>query len=509
MFFNKKLNFYSSNLDNNIEYLKKGDLGCLPWIFCVFAEDSATHKLRAAQALNEILKELSFDDLFRTDIQMRKTTSMEWSINWRSLNIKNFITKQMSEDEKRAVFMFASFNPNGYIREQAINALVEYKETLPFILLRCNDWVYQVRQSALLLLSKRIINASDDEVVDALPLMEKLRRSERCDYSSILPIVVSAFVTNKSLIKKGLNSSDVRARRFCISVLGNLPKVEGKFLLTHIKYEKDPFLRKMIFQLLLKTNANLEELSKQFLKDKYPPNRILALQFLYDYKADIALDVTENMLMDKNTQVRTLARSIILKSERKIDVRQLYIDNLSTNTVVSLFGLGEVGFREDCNLIEKFLENDCISIIRAAMTSLMRLDSATFISRITEMLSSEHAGIVKTATILLKKNKSYDFERIFELQGTSYNENVKVKCATLLFLSSKWKSLIYTLTLLGSDYEKLEILCQIQISRWISSYNHSYAVPSENEKQRIKELLMEKKRFLTPEIEKQLLFLSR
>ncbi|WMJ22427.1 hypothetical protein RBG61_10575 [Paludicola sp. MB14-C6] len=509
MIFKKKLSFYSSNLDCYIKNLKEGDLGYLSFIFCVFSEDSDKHKLKAAQVLNEILNELSFDDLCRTDIRMRETTSMEWSINWRALNIKDFITKEMSENEKRAVLIFASFNPNGYIREQAIKALLAHKETLSFILLRCNDWVYQVRQSALLLLSKRLINASDGEIVNALPLMEKLRRSERCEYSSILSIVVSTFDSDKSLIEKGLNSNDVRARRFCISILGNMPKVDGKCLLTHIRHEQDPFLRQMVFQLLLKTNVNLEELSKQFLKDKYPPNRILALQFLYDYKTDIAIDVSENMLMDKNAQVRALARSIISKSERIIDVRQLYIDNLSADAVVSLLGLGEVGIRDDCNLIETYLVNDCISIIRAAMSALMRLDSATFISHITEMLLSEHVGVVKTATLLLKNNKGYDFERIFQLQGTSSNENTKVKCATLLFLSSKWQSLIYSLTLLDSDYEKLEILCHAQINRWISSYNRSYAVSSENEKQRIKELLIEKKTFLTPEIENQLFFLSK
>lgn len=509
MFFNKKLNFYSSHLDSYIEHLKKGDLGYLPWIFCVFAEDSDKHKLKAAQALNEFLNELSFDELCQTDIRMRETTSVEWSINWRALNIKKFITNQMSENEKRTVFIFASFNPNGYIREEAINALVTHNESLLFILLRCNDWVDQVRQSALLLLSKRFINASDEEIVNALPLMEKLRRSERCEFSSILSIIVSAFGSNKSLIEKGLNSREIRARRFCISVLGNLPKIDDKCLLTHIKHEQDPFLRKMVFQLLLKTKADLDELSRQFLKDKYPPNRILALHFLYDYKPDIALDISENMLMDRNTQVRTLARSIISKSERVIDVRQLYINNLPTDPVVSLLGLGEVGIHEDCNLIENYLANDCISIIRAAMTALMRLDSAKFIPRITEMLSSQHAGIIKTTTLLLRKNKGYDFERIFQLQEASSNENVKVKCATLLFSSSKWKSLIYALMLLGSDYEKLEILCHTQISRWICSYNRSYAVPSENEKQRLNELLIEKNRFLGLEIEKQLLFLSR
>lgn len=509
MIFNKNLGFFSSNLDNYIEQINKGDDRYLSLIFCVFAEDSAKHKSRAAQVLNEVFNEFSFDDLYRIDAQMRETTSMESSINWSALNIKHFITEQMSVDEKRAVFIFASFNPNGYIREQAVEALTAYKETLAFILLRCNDWVYQVRQSALLFLSKILVNASNEEIVNALPLMEKLRRSGRCEYNNILSIIASVFESNKSLINKGLRSQDMRARRFCISFLNNMPKIEFKYLLNYIRYEKDPFLRKMIFQILLKANSDIKELSKQFLKDKYPPNRILSLQYLYDNKVETVFYEAERMLMDRNAQVRTLARSIVLQTERQFDIRQCYLDNLSTSTAISLYGLGEVGFHEDCNLVEEFLLGNCNEVVRAAMTVLMRLDSATFVFRITEMLSSEHSGIVKTATLLLKKYKEYDFERIFQIQENSSNENTKIKCASLLFLSPKWKSLIYTLMLIGSGYEKLEILCQTQLNRWDFSYNRSFAVLSENDKRVIKELLIGKKRFIKPETIKEILFLSK
>lgn len=509
MFFHKKQNFYSSNLGTYIENLQKGDLWYIPWIFCVFAENSIKHKLKASQALSKALKSLSCDDICRMDIRMRETISMEWSIDWRTLSIKDFITKQMSEDERRAVLVFASFNPNGYIRQQAVALLASYCQTLPFILLRFNDWVYPVRQYALTTLSEKIKVASDEEVVDALPFVEKLRKSERGKYGSIHSLMVSKLDGNKALIEKGLISQDVRARQFCVFVLADLTTVDNTVLLAHIKNEKDPFLRRIIFQLLLKTNTDIEKLSKQLLKDTYPPNRILALQSLCNYKSIIALNSAENMLLDKNAQVRTLARNIISQNGGIIDFHQFYLNNLSENTSISLYGLGETGSCKDCPLIMNYLADNRISVIRAAMMSLMHLDSQSFLSRITEMLSSDYVGIVKTTALLLRKYGGYDFERVFEIQESSSYEATKIKCASLLFLASKWKSLIYILMLVGSGYEILENVCQFQINKWIVSYNRSYQVVSEKESQTIKALVSAKKRFLKPQVEKQLLFLSK
>lgn len=507
--FFQKRDFYSAHLESYIENLQKGDLGYIPQIFCVFAENSVSHKLRAAKALNKILKSFSCDDICRVDLRMRETTSIERYIDWRSLSIKKFIMKQMSEDEQRAVLVFASFNPNGYIREHAVELLVSYEKTLPFILLRLNDWVYPVRQAALTGLSKKIEGSSDEDVIEALPFIEKLRKSKRCQYDTINSMIMEKLNSQNTIIKNGLMSEDIRTRRFCVSVLPHLEKVDNTMLLTHLKSEKDPFLRRMVFQSLLNSNIDIEKLSEKMLTDKYPPNRILALQSLNNEKSPLAFDAAGTMLLDKNTQVRTLARNIILEKDSGIDFHLFYIDNLEAKTPVSLYGLGETGISKDCRLIVHFLTDNRISVIRAAMTALMRLDPETFLPRIITMLSSEHDGIVKTAALLIKKCSGYGFEEILEILKNTKSENAKIQCALLLFIAPKWKSLIYILILIGSDYKKLDDLCQMQIVRWIFTYNRSYAVLSEAERQTIRTLVNAKKGFLTLQIEKQLLFLVK
>ena len=85
----------------------------------------------------------------------------------------------MDEQDKRALIVFASFNPNGFIREKAVKLMQDFDATLPYILLRQNDWVLQVRQAASAACTYRLQRLSDGEILVALPYAEKLRWSSR------------------------------------------------------------------------------------------------------------------------------------------------------------------------------------------------------------------------------------------------------------------------------------------------------------------------------------------
>lgn len=507
--FHKKQSFFSSNLDSYIEDLYSGDLRALSKIFCIFAENTPIQKLKASQVLNESLILFSFDDICKIDIQMRQTTSIEWNIDWQTLKVENFITKEMSPEEQRAVLIFSSFNPNGYIREQALKLLVFYEETLPYITLRLNDWVYNIRQTALNMFSKRLVDATAEEIINTFPYIYKLEKGKRADNSIIFPLIQDKFYADKKLLEKGLASSNIRTRKISLFFLSNSSLAKDNLLLEHIKKEKDPFLRRMIFQMLFKKGIDIKELSKYFLKDKQPSNRLLALQYLHDYDINIAFINAYHMLLDRNLQVRILSRKIIKTVDKTDNFHQFYLKNLSSNTAIAIYGLGEVGTKEDCYIIEPYLKNNKISIVRAAMISLMYLNSENYITLITEMLNSDYQNIVNTAFILLKKYKDYDYKKILSIHQKTDYENTKIKCALLLFHTSKWKALLYTLTIIGSSYEKLEAICQSQINRWLLSYNKSFQSLSKEDSEQIKILMNIKKAFLKTKVKEELIFLLK
>jgi hypothetical protein len=85
----RQVGWFGKQLEENIKALRSGDRSRISRILCVFSENNNQSKLMAAKVLRETLDSLSFDDIVRVDEQIRQSTSMEWSINWRNLNIND------------------------------------------------------------------------------------------------------------------------------------------------------------------------------------------------------------------------------------------------------------------------------------------------------------------------------------------------------------------------------------------------------------------------------------
>lgn len=509
LLFSGKKKTYGDYLAEYISHVKAGELAFVPWVYCALAQGTDRQKETAARTLAEVLAGLTLDGLVRMDLRMRETTSMEWSIPWRTLEVEDLFAPHMSLAECRAVLVFSTFHPNGYIREQAVAALGNDPQALPAVLLRCNDWVAQVRQAALESLKRLLERADGPEIAAALPILEKLRRSGRCQLDDILPLFVQACRRNPDLLRLGLESGDVRARRLCISQLPALGEVDSAYLIRRVKGEPDPFLRKLLYQTLLDMGVDGMDLSRRFLRDKYPPNRALALEYLEEHEAKDLLERALALLLDKSARVRETAREIVKGRDRDFDLRQFYLEHLPDRPTVSILGLGETGSAEDCPRIADFLTRPQPNQVRAAMTALMKLDPEHYGEAVTQGLAADQPGVVKTAALLLGKSRLYDPDRVFSIQQATTAENTKLKCAALLFQTGKWNRLTYALTLLGSGYEKLDQACQRELGNWIHTYNRSYTVLGEEQRRHILALLEEKGTYLRPAMVKQLQFLSK
>lgn len=505
------IGWHSQRLEENINRLNDGDLSSIPWIFCVFSEGSDKHKLDAAKALSSILERLKFSDICRIDMQMRHTTSMEWSINWSKFNVQDFFTNDMSLDEKRAVIIFSTFNPNGYIREQAVKLLSSYELTLSYIILRQNDWVLQVRQASSLSFDNKIKSGSDEELLQSLPFIEKLRRSTRGSHIQSINTFFEKLnsPSGRNVIIAGLKSPEILTRKVCVNALLNSQIPNSADLISHLQHEPDPFLRRLIFQKLDAPDINLTDVSIGFLKDKHPINRSLALQYLFDHKNQQASDEAVKMALDKSTYVRKAARMIIKEINHDFDVHKIYLENLTKHTQTAILGLGEVGNSTDCTIIEPYMRTNCISIVRAAMVALMKLDSQSYGSVVIEMLTHEKVGIIKAAKLLIEKYSIQDFPRILEIFKTTNLEYTQIKCAALLYTASKWQRLIYMLMILESEFENVRLLATDSIYRWINSYNKSFVQATNEQKGKILKLVNEQGSKLKKQVINQLLFLLK
>lgn len=500
---------YGDYLAEYIGHVEAGELSFVPWVYCALAQGTDRQKEAAARTLAKVLAGLNVDGLAAMDLRMRETTSMEWSIDWRALRLEDLFAPNLSPEACRAVLVFSTFHPNGYIREQAVAALGTDPQALPAVLLRCNDWVAQVRQAALESLKQLLDMADAAEIAAALPILEKLRRSGRCRLGDIVPLFFRAFRRDPGLLPLGLEHGDVRARRLCISLLPDLGTADLPYLTQRVKKEPDPFLRKLLYQTLLKLGVDGMTLSRRFLGDKYPPNRVLALAYLADHGAEDLFRQAVTLLMDKSGRVRETAREVVVQADKEFSLRQFYLDRLSVRPAVAILGLGETGNPEDCQVIGNFLTHPQPAVVRAAMTALMELDPERWTGAVTEQLAARQPGVVKTAALLLARRRDFDQDRVFAILQASQVENTRLKCAVLLFRTGKWDRLTYALTLLGGGYEKLDQACRLELTGWMHSYNRSYAPLGEEQRRRILALLDEKGTYLHPAVVNQLRFLSK
>lgn len=496
--FNK--NCYHLHINSYISEIESGDLKNLQPLFCVLTKKSAKHKKIAAHALCRILENSPEKDIYRIDELMRRAPSYYTSRRMcTGLNIKDFITWDMTEAERRAVLVFSSFNSSGFIREQAVKALEGYSNTLPFIIMRINDWVKEVRDTAKKVLIKIFDNVSDSEFLKSIPFAEKLKRSERTNNSDILSMFSRKLSNDENLLYKALSCKDSRLKNFCISLLEielNTSDAISHLLYRQLKIQNDPFIRRNIYFLLLKTNFDANALGRQFLYDKHPKNRMISLQFFISNKSANIFDIVKILLIDKTHQVRTYARAAMHDINSTFDFESFYMSQLYDHTTAAIYGLGEIGTPNDiklCGIIEKYLfdTDSDVQTRKAAITALMKIAPNRYLNTVTEMLISDIPGVVKTAAIVLSNQTGIDYEKVLEICLSAKNIYNKLKCASLLFTASKWDSLIYILTLIDSEYSELANMANNRYESWYLTYNKSFIPPKPRQMQRIK-ILSEK-----------------
>jgi len=508
MFWKNRQGWFGQQLEKNIQALEQGDYRRIPWIFCALAEQHVDSKLIAAQSLARMLANLNYDDIVSIDRQVRQTTSMAWSIDWHKKRIEDFFSTKMTVVERRAIIIFASFNPNGFIREKALMMMKDYDNTLPFIILRLNDWVIQLRQAASKAFNEKMQKLNEGELLLALPFAEKLRWCNRGSNDECIRLFFEKLTSqeHQEELKSGLLSSDVRTRRICISALFDSSYTNISMAIKHLEHEPDPFLRSVLFTKLSHSGTQIDSVARTMLQDKFPTNRRLALQYLYEAKSEDVINISSTLLLDRNASVRALARNILQEKNNSFEFSPFYIKALENSTVAAIAGLGETGHITDSQHIERYIRDNRIAVVRAALVSLMRLDSDKYKAVILEMLNDKRIGVVKTAQQLISKYQIQDYDFIKKVFVDTPYEYTKIKCAAILFSASKWNSLIYMLEAISCESEIVRRLAYQAIEKWIFTFNRSYVQVSLQQKESIKRLIQNLNDLLSDSTKRELLF---
>lgn len=467
-----------------LERLAAGDLSVAEYAYEILASGHRKLKPLAARALESALEKAGPKQIC--------AIRLSYAVRRSGHDLKSLLTDDMTESERFAAAVFASFDPNGYVREDAVKYLAGRKGALPYLLIRCGDWVPQVRGAALNALSETLHPAFEDDVVGSLYFLKALLRRDRADKNSVFSKYLVLFSNNTGLLEYALSSGDASAKSMCIRAVRAGVKPSDGFILSQLSQEKDPFIRGELFRAVESCGKNADDAAYLLLNDKYPRNRAAALEHFSRTFPERAKELAAGMLGDKNASIRACARSIVASSAEDFDFRGYYRALMSRDTAVALCGIGETGSADDCAAVEPYLKSPAVGVVRAAIYALARLDGKRYTSTFLGLISSARGSVAAAAFKALEKSGDYSAEAVYNAAAESGDESAFLRALRLISKCGKWDRLLYTLMIRSRGGVRLIAACDKSLSVWLARSNRSYNALSGQKREQIIALIPEK-----------------
>ncbi|MBR1771692.1 MAG: hypothetical protein IJ747_06650 [Lachnospiraceae bacterium] len=387
----------------------------------------------------------------------------------------------LSDQQYVAMLSLGTFHSNGFYREMCMRALCTqsarvYSETyqvplapLVFYLLRCNDWVEEIRTLAFELAVKEIECADAMNLVLALPILVKLKDSYRRNQSDLQELTDSLLKRLQAILSEPelerivqLNDFERNAvyRMFCQNAL--LSRAQMNRLLTQ---EKTGYGKRLLFQAIMTYYECSEAELEQYLHSKHADVRYAALQYKFNLRKT-AWEGLPAMLLDRSAKIRSMACYILTKQD-SCDVRLFYLDNLKkaendlqqaetseeiqvcqSRMAVCLLGIGENGDEQDLPVLKPYLARGEVRIVKAALTAYGMIARENTPELYWEYLTQDDVMAAVCAYKQIKKyHVAYDEKRLYQAFCVRKNMPTGRLFLNLLLNSHSWRRLEYLLEL--------------------------------------------------------------
>ncbi|MGX1265518.1 IS5 family transposase [Rossellomorea marisflavi] len=466
-------------------------------------------KEKAATDLHSCVGTLESTDLIKLDALFRERTSMDWSRDWSRENPLTLVPRSVGEEVKETILCLATFHPNGYFRERALRALEESDSysSLPFLLLRCMDWVREVREVANYLVRSKISPEHASSFVSHLPILFKWMESERADKRLVEEIFTMLIEEGAALIK-GTASNLSKIRHFSYRLILKGGRATQNQLMEWMKREREPHSRLLLYRSFTENvTEDAYKAAYPVLKhDRFPQIRADVLRRYHSMYTEDDNEV-RNALFDRSGMVRSVAR-YLMREKGVADLAAIYREAIKEETSLrgAILGLGETGGAGDAERILPFLARSEPGVVKASIRSLS-LIGGCYQKELIELLNHEHRGVAKEARRALK-HIGYDAfeERIHGIYAGASNVHTALQCAVLLGALPKWTGIRYSIEMCASTEPAIRKLGRHQVDRWLRTFNKTFTGPTDDQKNRVKEALQKHGDALSPEVHRELAF---
>lgn len=454
------------------------------WLFVWEKHDKA----QLASMLLKFYREVGWKELLEIDQSFRNSSFYYYSYDLRTENPKALLSSGLSKEFENLFLCLCTFAPNGRFRERALLAVesIDDGTALPFILIRLNDWVVQVRSQAIRILNTKLVADRFPMFVHYYGLVEKARRSERAENAVICDRIDQLLRDHPAVDYQYLVTArvDTRTRnqlllRFAIEDENRIEVFDQIY-----RTATEPFIKLQVLRKLLTRvdHATLEYYVSLLKVKSSLKCKILLFERVASFDFDTVKTVLHEALFSRSVSIRRIARELFQK-HRAISFAELYSKSLSNDllTEISITGLGEVGSAGEATLLLPYLESSNPNVRKLALQAIAKLSITVVENQLIRFLADDNVSVSNTArTILIKSDIQVDLDAIEETYLRSTEDYLRLNCLVVLTSGNKWDAVYYLLKYKGVSGVVSEF-CERGLVDWNREYNRSFTAPSKEQ----------------------------
>lgn len=377
-------------------------------------------------------------------------------------------------EEAAHLYGIASLNRNGHVREDALDYLknLSTPEILPYILLRLNDWVPQVRTKAKEVLIKIRPSMVIADLIKYYSLIEWLDKTGRVKLSDVQSKIFEPLQdpNNREPLFKAMQNASFMERIFCWRALAR-EIANDDTLIDKAIVDPAPEVREWAVRHLPKTIHFKNRLST-LLSDNAIRVRYAALKAIPREDFEGYREFYEAAIFNDSKPIREYAQFMLRSygdnnSANKYRRKLSELKNKVNAGVVA--GLAETGKQEDATLIQPYVNHETPKIRAAALSALNRLGAEGVDKLYLLGIQDNNAKVRNLCVSILQSG--YRHLRT-GLEDTLAKGNIKSQKAALKVLMNYGglDSLCYILQVLAQTSEELQITAWHYLVYWHRHY---------------------------------------
>lgn len=456
-------------------------------------------------ALGRLLRGAPLSSLGRLDARARSWTRWDDG-GWRSLTPSDMQKLLLTTADPLAVAAATSMHSDGYVREAAVRLLATMTsgEELRWLLLRCTDWVPEVRSAAIDAVRARCRSVENHprytgDLVGAVALIdsERFRYEEFSALRSDLGAALAS-PASREAVRAATHDPDRLTRRAAVRILISVePTID---LLRGQLAVGDVVAASAVATELLEIPAVSDQVARFLLTARLARLRELGLWHLLAQEDDDE-SLVNGCLLDPAPRVRDVAQRHASGQGR--NVADWYRGHLSQYPFGALLGLGDVGGPQDLPTAQAHARSVHTRTRAAAVRVIARFGSPAVGPRLLEIAAADTGRVAREALAGLRRlGVSEELARVAwdrATDPTTPQSGRRRMFVRLLPLASRWIATELALRALIHPDEEISELGASLLAHTATTWNQSWTAPTPAQLDMVRALVDETQRAMDRE----------